>query len=458
MELTAAELATLVGGVAAGAPGARVTSYAIDSRTLHPGACFVALRGRRDGHDFVADAFARGARVALVARAVEHPPATALVVVDDPLRALARLAEHARGRMAETTVVGVTGSAGKTATKDLTAAALGGARRVHASPGSFNNESGLPLTLLGAPPETEVIVAEMGARFPGNVAELCALARPEVGIVTHVGLAHAEHLGGREGAAKAKGELVEALPRHGFVVLNADDDTTPALAQRAAATVLRVGRAPDADVLVRDVTVDAELHPRFRVATPWGRAVVALRVRGEHQAQNAAMALAVAGALGVPLEAAVAGLESATTAAWRMELHVSPAGVTVLNDAYNASPSSMAAAVRSLAQLPVRGRRIAILGDMLELGEHAEREHEAVGALVAGAGIDVLVVVGAASAAAGARARATGLEVLQAADRDEVLGLLAGRLHPGDAVLVKASRAVGLETVADALARGALDG
>ncbi|MFA5883877.1 MAG: UDP-N-acetylmuramoyl-tripeptide--D-alanyl-D-alanine ligase [Acidimicrobiia bacterium] len=455
--MNASELALLVGGVVVGNPDAAVTSFAIDSRVLEPGACFVALRDARDGHDFVGDAFARGARVALVARAVDHPADAALVLVDDPLDALARLAGQVRRRWTDVTVVGITGSAGKTSTKDLTAAALAGGRRVHASFGSFNNEAGLPLTLLGAPSRTEVVVAEMGARFAGNIADLCAIAEPTIGVVTHVGLAHAEHLGGRDGILETKGELVDALPAGGTAVLNADDPATPALAARTAARVLTVGTAAGADVRVHGLVVDTDLRPRFRVASPWGTLEVELAMRGAHQAMNAAMGAAVALVVGVDPATVAEGLAGATTAAWRMHLSTSPGGIVVLNDAYNASPSSMRAALRSLGDMPAAGRRVAVLGDMLELGAHAEEEHAAIGTLAATAGVDLLVAVGPNSAVTAAHAERAGIVALTAADRDEAHALIAAHVRPGDAVLVKASRAVGLESVAEALARGEHD-
>jgi UDP-N-acetylmuramoyl-tripeptide--D-alanyl-D-alanine ligase len=455
MGMTAAAFAARVGGVIVGDPDATFSGFAIDSRVLEPGECFVALDAARDGHDYVSDAFRRGARVALVARVVEHPAGHALVVVDDPLVALGRAAAHARRAWSdEVIVVGITGSAGKTATKDLTAAALSGSRRVHASPGSFNNEAGLPLTLLSAPPRTEVVVAEMGARFPGNIADLCAIARPQVGLITHVGLAHAEHLGGPEGILATKGALVEALPVSGTAVLNADDDATSALAKRTSARVITVGSTSGADVVVRDLVVDEVLRPRFVLESPWGSVDVALSVRGVHQAANAAMAAAVALVLGVAPADVAAGLAAAHTAAWRMELVTSARGITVLNDAYNASPSSMRAALQSFGELPAR-RRIAVLGDMLELGAHAAAAHAEIGELAAAVGVDLLVAVGPHSALAAAHAARAGVVALTAADPDEAYALVAERVRPGDAVLVKASRAVGLEVVADALAEGA---
>ncbi|HZP30812.1 MAG TPA: UDP-N-acetylmuramoyl-tripeptide--D-alanyl-D-alanine ligase, partial [Acidimicrobiia bacterium] len=289
MNLTAAEIAEATGGqLVAGSEDALASSFVIDSRVLEPGGCFVALRAERDGHEFVADAFLRGAAVALVSRPVAtalptegRGRAAAVVRVDDPLAALADLARAARERvLASAHVVGVTGSAGKTVTKDLTAAALRPARRVHASPGSYNNEAGLPLTLLSADPATDVVVAEMGARFAGNIAQLCEIARPTVGVVTHIGLAHAEHLGGREGVARVKGELLEALPGHGVAVLNADDEHSGPLVARTAARVLRAGTGPGADVRALDVVLDEELRPSFRLETPWGDAKVRLAVRG----------------------------------------------------------------------------------------------------------------------------------------------------------------------------------
>jgi UDP-N-acetylmuramoyl-tripeptide--D-alanyl-D-alanine ligase len=463
VNLTVAEIVEATGGeLVAGSAHAVASSFVIDSRVLEPGGCFVALRAERDGHEFVADAFLRGATVALVSQAVEAPAGGSVVRVADPLAALADLARAAReSALATAEIVGVTGSAGKTATKDLTAAALRPARRVHASPGSFNNEAGLPLTLLTADPATEVVVAEMGARFAGNIAELCAIARPTVGVITHVGLAHAGHLGGREGIARVKGELLDALPASGFAVLNADDEHSRPLVGRTAARVLRAGSSREADVRVLDITLDEELRPSFRLESPWGEAKVALGVRGLHQVSNAALAATVALALGVPLDDAAEGLGRATTAAWRMELTRSPDGVTVLNDAYNSSPTSAAAALRALVALPVPGRHVAVLGEMRELGDHAEAEHATLGRIATELGIDTVVAVGAVSGAIRSGAIGSGASaptrVVEVADAGAALGALETLVGPGDAVLVKASRAVGLERVAEVLSGGTTD-
>ncbi len=457
MRLTVSEIAHATGGKAVGDGAVVAESFSIDSRTLQPGACFVALVAERDGHDFVADAFDSGAVVAVVARDVVHRRGPrALVKVEDTLVALGELGALARDRLTGATVVAITGSAGKTATQDLLAAALSQTRRVSASPVSFNNEAGLPLTMLSADVDTEVVVAEMGARFAGNIADLCAIARPHIGVITNVGLAHAGPLGGRAGVAAAKGELLEALPSDGVAVLHADDDHTPALARRTLARVVRVGleARADVDVYVTDVALDDQLRPAFRLDTPVGSLDVHLAVRGEHQVLNAAMATAVAIELGVPLDDIGAGLARAETAAWRMELTRTDHGVTVLNDAYNASPTSTAAALRSLARLPVPGRRMAVLGEMRELGAEAESAHHDVGRMAVECGVEVLVVVGHEARAVGLGARAagrSGVEVVEVSDPASAVDEIATRVREGDAVLVKASRAIGLERVAAAL-------
>ena len=450
MRLTAAELGGACGGVVHGRSDASASSYAIDSRLVESGGCFFALRAARDGLDFVADAFARGAAMAVVDHrgpaTVEERP---LVEVDDPMQALADCARLARSRLADPTVVGITGSAGKTATKDLTAAALDATLRVHASPASFNNEAGLPLTLLGAPDDTQVLVTEMGARFAGNITQLTELARPRIGVVTHVGMAHAEHLGGREGIARVKGELLDALPADGLAVLNAACNATPTLASRTRARVVTIGTTGEADVVITDVTLDDDLYPRCRLATPWGSGSFSVGLRGEHQVENAAMAATVALWLGAPFDAVAAGLEGATTASLRMELVRTTDGVVVINDAYNSSPTSAAAAVRALARLSVSGRRVAVLGEMLELGDDAAAEHRAIGELTGVWGIDIVIAVRAPALAEGAAGSVADLR--HAAGVDDVTALLRELLQPGDAVLVKASRAVGLERVADDL-------
>jgi UDP-N-acetylmuramoyl-tripeptide--D-alanyl-D-alanine ligase len=455
MEVTAAQLAALTGGrVVSGMPEARATSFTMDSRTLAPGGCFVVLVAERDGHDFVPDAFARGARIAVVTddRLLPAPVGAAVVRVDDAFTALAALGRAARDALTDPVVVGITGSAGKTGTKDLTAAALRPGFAVHASVGSFNNEAGVPLTLLAAPEGTDALVLEMGARAHGDIAALCAVARPSIGVITNIGLAHAGSLGGREGVARAKGELLEALDEHGTAVLHAGDPASAGLARRTRARVVHVsvGEAA-ADVRASDVVLDGELRPRFRLTSPWGSGDVELGVRGAHQVVNASLAAAVALTQGVPFADVAAALATVGPATSRMELVRTDDGVVVLDDAYNANPSSMAAALDALAKVDVPGRRLAVLGEMRELGEHSEPEHAGVGDLVGAHGIDALVAVGPETAPLAARARAAGVAVTEVPDASAALDAVTGYVHEGDAVLVKGSRAVGLELVATAL-------
>jgi UDP-N-acetylmuramoyl-tripeptide--D-alanyl-D-alanine ligase len=464
VKLTLAEIAGITGGqLLGGDPDTVVSSYSIDTRTLASGALFVALRAERDGHEFVGDALDRGAAGVLVSKlplaasaagvggTPPVPPGEGggLVLVDDTAAALTALGQAARDRLADVPVVGITGSTGKTSTKDLTAAALSPAGPVGASPVSFNNEIGVPLTLLSAPPGAVAVVAEMGARGMGHIASLAALCRPTIGVITNIGMAHAEFFGSREEVARAKGELLEALPGAGHAVLCSDDDMTPGLRARTSAAVLTVGVSAAADVRVSAVRLDDDLRCAFHIETPWGSAdVPPLPVRGAHQAGNAAFAVAVAGVVRVRLDDAVAGLAGAIGSPLRMDLRRSPAGLLVLNDSYNANPTSMAAAVEALATLGT-GRRFAVLGPMAELGPHSAAEHQRLGKLVAAAGVEMLVTVNASELAEGARA--AGAEAVEVTSPQAAVTALTPRLRTGDAVLVKASRVVGLERVAEAL-------
>jgi UDP-N-acetylmuramoyl-tripeptide--D-alanyl-D-alanine ligase len=493
VRLTLAEIAVATDGRVVGDPSIAITGVATDSRALAPGALFVAVLAARDGHDFVAAARAAGAPAALVSRADAAGDGPA-VVVGDTVAALGRLGRLARARFGDRPVLAVTGSSGKTSTKDLLAAALATSRRVTASPASFNNELGVPATLLAVDDTTEALVCELGARGPGHIAALCEIVRPTVGVVTNIGTAHAEmYADGAAGVARAKGELVAALPADGTAVLNAGDPATPGLAGRTTARILTFGGAGcGAEVAAVDLALDDELRPSFRLVTPWGTAAVRLQARGAHQALNAAAAAAAALSAGAPLEGVAAGLGAALLARWRMELARTPAGVTVLNDAYNANPESVAAALDALAALavPAGARRVAVLGPMAELGAAAPAAHRAVGEQAARLGVDVLVAVGAgpsaeAGAPVGAGVSADRLAPVDAGPSAEagapvgagasVDALVAGFGRPGatvrvadaaaaadalrdqvavgagDAVLVKASRVVGLEVVASAL-------
>ncbi len=448
--LTAAEIARRAGGEVRGDPDARVTTWGFDSRALDVGACFVALRDSRDGHDFVRDAFDAGAHVALV----DHPidglddlgSGRALVLATDTLVALQRVARSVRAERADTRVVAVAGSTGKTSTKDLLASVLA-PLGCHANLASYNNEFGLPITLCNAPASARVIVTEMGERVVGDLALLCDIARPEVGVVTNVGLAHAEHLGGVAGTITVLGELLAALPSTGTAVLNADDPSTPALASQTAATVVTVGTDPTAGVRFGGIELDERLRASFEIEGH--RLFVPLH--GAHHAGNAAMAAVVAHhVFGLPYDEIAIGLEAVERGRWRMELLETDDGITILNDAYNANPTSMRAALDALAHLTAKGRRIAVLGDMRELGAHHDDAHAEIGSHSGALGIDVIVGVGAGGSAM-ADAAGSAVESHRVPDAEAAAALIGGIATPGDVVLVKGSRALGLERVAAAL-------
>jgi UDP-N-acetylmuramoyl-tripeptide--D-alanyl-D-alanine ligase len=444
VRLSSDEVAAATGGRRVG-PDVTVDGAAIDSRSIRPGQLFVPVIAERDGHEFVDAALDGGAVAYLWARAPlmgSRRTATA-VVVPDTSTALLDLGRAARARLAATVaVVGITGSVGKTTVKDLTAAALGAARRVAASEKSFNNELGVPLTLLNAPDDVEAVVVEMGARGRGHIGLLCTVARPTIGVVTAVAKAHTEMFGTLDEVAASKGELVEALPGGGTAVLNADDPLVAAMASRTPARVVRFGRGTGADVRATDVEVDDELRTRFVAETPWGRAEVRLAVRGEHQVANALAAMTAALAAGVPIDQVVPALAAEPSSPWRMALVTAVSGARILNDAYNANPASMEAALRALARLPAR-RRVAILGAMAELGPSAEDEHRRAADLAGRLGIDV-VAVGTSW---------YGVEPLPAGDDHAVLSAV-GSIGDDDAVLVKGSRVAGLERVAERLVQG----
>ncbi len=341
-------------------------------------------------------------------------------------------------------VVGVTGSVGKTSTKDLLAAVLATTFRTHASHRSFNNEIGVPLTLLNAPGDTEVAVVEMGARGSGHIAELCAVARPTAAIVTAVAHAHTELFGTIDDVARAKSELVASIPSHGLVVLNADDERVAAMAHRADAEVVTYGER--GDVRAEALVLDVELRPRFRLCSPWGDIDVVLEARGEHMATNALAAAAVGLRLGVPLDAVAAGLGRARLSPMRMEVLRTPTGATVINDSYNANPASMRAALQSLASLPAR-RRFAVLGVMAELGHQGEVAHRDIAQLAADLGIRVIAVAAPAYGSFD-HGGIDHVDDLEGAVR-ALVG--AGALVEGDAVLVKGSRVAGLERLAERL-------
>jgi UDP-N-acetylmuramoyl-tripeptide--D-alanyl-D-alanine ligase len=454
--LSLAEISELVGGELTGAPDPQVAvtgAVTLDSRTVAAGDLFVAVAGERvDGHDFLGAAAAAGAVAALTTR---PDPTLPCVVVGDPVVALGRLAAgvHRRLTAAGTLVtLGITGSSGKTSTKDLLGQVLAAAGPTVSPPGSYNNDIGLPLTVLSADEGTRFLVLEMGSRGPGHIARLCGIARPQVGVVLNVGSAHLGEFGSPEGIAVAKGELVEALPADGAAVLNADDPRVMGMRDRTRARVVTAGRAPGADVRATDVALDGSGRASFTLAAAGEQHPVTLAVVGEHQVANALSAAGAALAAGMTPAAVAAALSAAEPRSrWRMEVDRRADGVTVVNDAYNANPESMRAALAALAGLAGQ-RRIAVLGAMAELGPGAAAEHERLGRDAVAAGADIVVAVGsdAVGIAAGATAAGhrEGEESVHVPDRVAARELLAQLLRPGDVVLVKASRSYGLELLA----------
>ncbi|MFM7062504.1 MAG: UDP-N-acetylmuramoyl-tripeptide--D-alanyl-D-alanine ligase [Actinomycetes bacterium] len=426
-ELAAGLVADLVG------PPGQVDGVGIDSRTLLPGQLFVALRADRDGHEFVPAAVAGGAAAVLVDHPLDGTTAPQLVVADTAA-AMERLADLARDRLPDR-VVGITGSVGKTTTKDLLATVLRLQGPVAASERSFNNELGVPVTLANGPDDAWAAVVEMGARGRGHIEFLCRMARPTVGVVTAVEAVHTELMGSVEDIAVAKRELVESLPADGTAVLNADNPHVAAMASATSARTVMFGDA--GEVRAHDVQVDADLRASFRLESPWGSVPVSLGVRGVHNVGNALAAAATALVLDVPLARVVEGLAVPPASPWRMDLRRAASGATVLNDAYNAGPASMAAALRSLVALEA-DRRVAVLGVMAELGDRSAEEHAQVGALARELGVE-LVAVG------------TDLYGVEPVDDVDAAVAAVGEVGPGTAVLVKGSRVAGLERVAAAL-------
>jgi UDP-N-acetylmuramoyl-tripeptide--D-alanyl-D-alanine ligase len=505
IDLTVAQIAEIVGGTLAdispeAAAECHVTgTVEFDSRAVGPGGLFLALPGRRsDGHDHAPSAVAAGAVAVLAARPVGVPAIVVRPVVSPEPRAggpaggtagvfehdddgsgaavLAALARLAKAVAAELvagglTIIGITGSSGKTSTKDLVAAVLDPLGEVVAPPGSFNNELGHPWTVLRATRSTDYLVLEMSARHPGNIAELAAIAPPAIGVVLNVGTAHLGEFGTREAIARTKAELPQAVPQSGVVILNVDDPAVAAMADATAARVVRVSRGShtdsgSSDVWAGPVSLDELARPRFTMHAKDTEAEIQLGVYGDHQVTNALSAGAVALECGAGIEqVAVALAGTGPVSRHRMQVTTRADGVTVIDDAYNANPDSMRAGLQALAWIAHGGaerssgtrRSWAVLGEMAELGDDAITEHDRIGRLAVRLDVSRLVVVGTGRSMSAMHHGAVmegswGAEAVTVADGDAALALLRAELQSGDVVLVKASNATGLGALADALA------
>jgi UDP-N-acetylmuramoyl-tripeptide--D-alanyl-D-alanine ligase len=427
MRFSASELTAHLGGELVG-PDVNIEGASIDSRTIRPGQLYAPIVAERDGHAFIPAALEAGAAAYLTA---QEPVGATAIRIRDTAAALLSLGALARGRVGG--AIGITGSVGKTTTKDLLAGCLASTFRTGASQRSFNNELGLPLALLNAPDAARWVVLEMGVRRVGDIERLAEVARPDVGVVTSVDMAHVAYMGDLDGVARAKGELVAALPASGLAVLNFDNPRVRDMASLSACPVLGYAVGADADVRADDVTLDRDLRPRFRLSSPWGQTEVRLALHGAQQIPNALAAATVALWCGVPIDAVAAALAVSQGSPWRMEVRHVPGGPVLVVDCFNAIPASAEAAVRSLAALPGE-RKLAVLGLMAELGDRSESEHRRIALVAEELGIEV---VGYETTLYG-EAHVTGV--------DEAVALLR-TMGPGDAALVKGSRVTRLEDV-----------
>ncbi len=461
--MSAGRLAELTGGaLVQGSADTTFAGIAIDSREVFAGCAFVAFPGERvDATEFVPAAVRDGARVAVVTRFDEvlskalEGTGAAIVVVADASDAVRLLAAHTRSQL-RCDVVGITGSTGKTTTKDFLASVLAIRLQVAATEGNRNNELGVPLTVLEAGADTDVLVIEMGMRGRGQIEALCEIARPTIGLVTNIGQTHIELLGSQGAIVEAKAELVACVPATGAVFLNGDDELSRSLASRSRAPVTYYGLSEDVSVRAEVLDVDEGGRPLVRLSEGGESVEARLPLPGRHNAYTAAAAAAVALHLGLGLGEVSQGLEQAKTTGMRMEVFAVASGVTLINDAYNANPTSMRAAINALTDVETAGRRVAVLGDMAELGSLSELAHFRLGEQVAVSGIDRLVTVGERARRIAEGARAAGMPpeaVLACPTTAEATKALDDMLAPDDTVLVKASRSMNLERVVEGIVR-----
>jgi UDP-N-acetylmuramoyl-tripeptide--D-alanyl-D-alanine ligase len=461
IDFTGRQLEEITGGTLSGFEQDRVVGvpgFYVDSRTPIHNGVFVALVGERvDGHEYLDSVKASGAVLAIVKidSAQQIPEGLPVLRVSDPLVALGQIAHWVRVNIFSARVIGITGSSGKTSTKDLIAGILGQFGETVAPPGSFNTEVGLPLTILSADSRTQFLVLEMGMRGIGHIAALAEIAEPDIGVVINVGSAHIELLGSMENIALAKGELIRALPVSGMAILNLDDPLVAKMSESLDCVTFTFGETRGSDFQASDIKIEADGTTSFMITHEGKSCAAHVKLIGLHYVSNALAAVSTCVAAGVPFETACTFLGNVSVISkWRMEVLEAANGVTVINDSYNANPESTRAALKALAQLGTgesRRRTWAILGEMRELGEHSLEAHDAIGRLAVRLDISRLVCVGAGTKVmhlAAANEGSWGEESVWVADIDEAMTLLAGELTPGDIVLVKASRSIGLDRVA----------
>jgi len=445
--MKAIEIASVVQGTLHGEDVTVTEAAVVNSSEAIEGSLFLAIKGERvDGHDFVADARSHGAVLTLSTKSVEGPH----ILVSDVVVALGKLAQHVRSNLLNLTVIGITGSQGKTTSKELLTSILSAAAPTVAPHGNFNNEIGAPLSLLHCTEATKYCIVEMGARHKGDIAHLCSIAQPNIGVVLKVGTAHLGEFGSIEAIAETKSELISSLSAEATGILGTYDNFTPKMAALHKGKNITFGESSDCDIRATDIEV-REGRAHFDLITPEGRSAVGLRIVGLHQVANALAVASVATVLGFSLDQIAGGLSTAESQAkWRMEINELPS-LVLINDAYNASPEAMAAALQTLVFFAQErgGESWAFLGKMQELGESSDTDHAAIGTLASELGIDHLVCVGASEygAAVGPESATT---VHLCKDKAEAL-LVAANVNPGDVVLVKASRSEKLEELADSI-------
>ena len=430
----AADVAKATNGILVG-QNAHLSGVSFDSRSVRPGQLFVPIVAERDGHDFVLAALAAGAGAYLTTGKTFGRTS---ITVPDTLAALLQLGAWGRNKLdaqLANRVIGITGSVGKTSTKDFIAAALGSVLRVTANERSFNNDQGLPVTILNAGDDVQALVLEMGMRGFDEISRLCAVARPNIGVVTRVAPAHTERVGGIDGVARAKSELVQALDASGFAVLNADDERVAAMQSLTEATVISYGVAPSATVRMTHCVLDERACASITVESPWGKASWKMNVPGEHMAHNAVGAIAVAGVLGLDLQRAADAIEAAVLSEMRMQHKVARSGALIIDDSYNANPASLAAALHALSATKA-SRRIAVLGIMAELSE-PEQDHLQISRLAEQLGIELIAV-------------GTDMYGVQSRTREEAAAALSA-VENSAAILIKGSRVAQLEKLVSLL-------